>query len=129
MILGLAPPFAPLSYDQREAQPLISQCLNAPKERSPVCPFSGRSLRVDQGRSRDWLIQIHPCAVAKRLVQDGASVVIVSNEEAAKELADETTGIRGGAAAIVKAESPPWSRETLEAFGRIDILVLSAGVM
>lgn len=76
-------------------------------------------------------------AVVKRLAQDGASVVInyVSNEAAAKEVADEINSIRSGAAVIVKADVSTVESckylldETLKAFGRIDILVLNAGIM
>ena len=76
-------------------------------------------------------------AVVKRLAQDGASVVInyVSNEAAAKEVADEINSIRSGAAVIVKADVSAVESckylldETLKAFGRIDILVLNAGIM
>ena len=76
-------------------------------------------------------------AVAKRLARDGASVVInyASNEAAAKEVADEINGIRSGSAVIVKADVSTVGSckylldETLKAFGRIDILVLNAGIM
>ena len=76
-------------------------------------------------------------AIAKRLAQDGASVVInyASNETAAKEVADEINGIRSGAAVIVKADVSTVEsckyllNETLKAFGKIDILVLNAGIM
>ena len=76
-------------------------------------------------------------AIAKRLAQDGASVVInyASNEAAAKEVADEINGIRSGAAVIVKADVSTVESckylldETLKAFGKIDILVLNAGIM
>lgn len=76
-------------------------------------------------------------AVVKRLAQEGASVVInyASNEAAAKEVADEINSIRDGAAVIVKADVSTVESckylldETLKAFGRIDILVLNAGIM
>jgi len=76
-------------------------------------------------------------AIAKRLAQDGASVVInyASNEAAAKGVADEINSIRSGAAVIVKADVSTVQSckylldETLKAFGRIDILVLNAGIM
>ncbi|KAF9644145.1 NAD-P-binding protein [Thelephora ganbajun] len=76
-------------------------------------------------------------AIAKRLAQDGASVVInyASNEAAAKEVADEINDIRSGTAIIVKADVSTVESckhlldETLKAFGRIDILVLNAGIM
>ena len=75
--------------------------------------------------------------MVKRLAQDGASVVInyASNETAAKEVADEINKIRSGAAVIVKADVSTVESckylldETLKAFGRIDILVLNAGIM
>ena len=76
-------------------------------------------------------------AIAKRLAQDGAFVIInyVSNEAAAKEVADEINSTRSGAAVIVKADVSTVEsckhllEETLKAFGRIDILVLNAGIM
>jgi 3-oxoacyl-[acyl-carrier protein] reductase len=76
-------------------------------------------------------------AVVKRLARDGASVVInyASNEAAAKEVADEINATRSGAAVIVKADVSTVESckylldETLKAFGRIDILVLNAGIM
>ena len=76
-------------------------------------------------------------AIVKRLARDGASVVVnyASNETAAKEVADEINAIRGGAAVIVKADVSTVGSckylldETLKAFGRIDILVLNAGIM
>ena len=76
-------------------------------------------------------------AIAKRLAQDGASVVInyASNEAAAKQVADEINTIRSGAAVIIKADVSSVEacrnlvNETVKAFGKIDILVLNAGVM
>lgn len=76
-------------------------------------------------------------AIAKRLAQDGASVVInyAFNETAAKEVADEINSIRSGAAVIVKADVSTISsckyllEETIKAFGKIDILVLNAAIM
>ena len=76
-------------------------------------------------------------AIAKRLAQDGASVVInyASNEAAAKEVADEINAICSGAAVTIKADVSTVDsckyllNETLKAFGRIDILVLNAGIM
>lgn len=76
-------------------------------------------------------------AIAKRLAQDGASVVInyASNEAAAKGVADEINSNRAGAAVTVKADVSTVESckylldETLKAFGKIDILVLNAGVM
>ena len=76
-------------------------------------------------------------AIAKRLAQDGASVVInyASNEAAAKEVAREINGLRSGAAVVVKADISTVGSckylldETLKAFGKIDILVLNAGIM
>jgi len=76
-------------------------------------------------------------AIVKRLAQDGASVVInyASNEAAAKEVADEINAIRSGAAVTIKADVSTVESckrlldETLKAFGRIDILVLNAGIM
>lgn len=76
-------------------------------------------------------------AVVKRLAQEGASVVInyASNEAAAKEVADEINGVREGAAIIIKADVSTVEScrrlldEAIKAFGRIDILVLNAGIM
>jgi len=76
-------------------------------------------------------------AIAKRLAQDGASVVInyASNEAAAEEVADEINCFRSGAAVTVKANVSTVESckhlldETLKAFGRIDILALNAGIM
>lgn len=76
-------------------------------------------------------------AIAKRLAQDGASVVInyASNEAAAKEVEKEINSIRNGAAVIVKADVSTVEsckyllEETIKAFGKIDILVLNAGIM
>ena len=76
-------------------------------------------------------------AIAKRLAQDGASVVInyASNEAAAKRVADEINATRSGAAVIIKADVSNVEscknlvNQTIEAFGKIDILVLNAGVM
>lgn len=96
-----------------------------------VCPILIKTTVVT-GSSRSI-----GAAVVKRLAQDGASVVInyVSNEAAAKEVADDINGIRSGAAVIVKADVSTVEScrylldETLKAFGRIDILVLNAGIM
>ena len=58
-----------------------------------------------------------------------------SNEAAAKGVADEINGIRSGAAVIIKADVSTVEsckyllNETLKAFGKIDILVLNAGIM
>jgi len=76
-------------------------------------------------------------AIAKRLAQDGASVVInyASNEAAAKQVADEINATRSGAAVTIKADVSNVEscknlvNQTIEAFGKIDILVLNAGVM
>ena len=116
-----------------------SQCLNASKEKSPVRLLKSRFMRrvliktiVITGLSRSI-----GAAIAKRLAQDGASVVInyASNEAAAKEVADEINGIRSGAAVTIKADVSTVEAckrlldETLKAFGKIDILVLNAGIM
>ena len=58
-----------------------------------------------------------------------------SNEAAAKGVADEINSTRAGAAVTVKADVSTVESckylldETLKAFGKIDILVLNAGVM
>ena len=119
---------------------ISTQCLNASKEKSLVRLFGGRFTRVPvlietvvvTGSSRSI-----GAAIAKRLAQDGASVVInyASNEAAAKEVADEINGIRSGAAVTIKADVSTVESckslldETLKAFGKIDILVLNAGIM
>ena len=120
--------------------PFSSQCLNPFKEKSLVRLLLSGSLAcamlirntVVTGSSRSI-----GAAVVKRLAHDGASVVInyASNEAAAKEVADDINRIRSGAAVIVKADISSVESckylldETLKAFGRIDILVLNAGIM
>lgn len=115
------------------------QCLNASKEKQLVRLLDDRSMRwvlikaaVVTGSSRSI-----GAAIAKRLAQDGASVVInyASNEAAAKQVADEINATRSGAAVIIKADVSSVEscknlvNKTIEAFGKIDILVLNAGVM
>ena len=110
-----------------------------PRKSSSYAPFGSNfmcetliKIAVVTGSSRSI-----GAAVAKRLARDGASVVInyASNEAAAKEVADEINGIRSGSAVIVKADVSTVGSckhlldETLKAFGRIDILVLNAGIM
>jgi len=76
-------------------------------------------------------------AIAKRLANDGASVVInyVSNEAAAQEVVDSINGTRPGAAVPIKADVSTVASckhlldETIKVFGKVDILVLNAGVM
>lgn len=76
-------------------------------------------------------------AIAKRLAEDGANVVInyVGNVVAAEEVVSEINAKRPGAAVAIKADvsSIPAAKAlldgTIKAFGRIDILVLNAGIM
>ncbi|CDO69675.1 hypothetical protein BN946_scf184851.g63 [Trametes cinnabarina] len=76
-------------------------------------------------------------AIAKRLASLGANVVInyISSASAAQAVADEINNQGVGKAIIIKAdvgslqENRHLVEETLRQFGRIDILVLNAGVM
>ncbi|OSD04901.1 NAD-P-binding protein [Trametes coccinea BRFM310] len=76
-------------------------------------------------------------AIAKRLASFGANVVInyVSNASAAQAVADDINKQGAGKAIIVKAdvgslaENKHLVEETLRQFGRIDIVVLNAGIM
>ncbi|KAI0331680.1 NAD-P-binding protein [Cubamyces sp. BRFM 1775] len=76
-------------------------------------------------------------AIASRLASQGANVVINyhSNATAAQAVADAINKQGAGKAIIVKAnvasvqENKQLVEETLRQFGRVDILVLNAGVM
>jgi len=76
-------------------------------------------------------------AIARRLVKDGANVIVnyVSNEKAAAEVLDELNAIRPNSAVAIKANVSSikamgqFSAEALKAFGKIDIVVLNAGVL
>jgi len=76
-------------------------------------------------------------SIAKRLAEDGANVVVnyVSNLAAANEVVDAINSKRDGAAVAVKADvSTTIGRqylldEGIRVFGRLDILVLNAGIM
>jgi 3-oxoacyl-[acyl-carrier protein] reductase len=76
-------------------------------------------------------------AIAKRLADDGANVVInyVSNPNAADEVVSSINAHRPGAAVAVKADvsTIAGGQELLDAtvrsFGKIDIIVLNAGIM
>jgi len=76
-------------------------------------------------------------AIAIRLADDGANVVInyVSNPSGAKDVVDVINAKRAGAAIAIKAdvsdavESQSLIDATVKAFGKIDIIVLNAGIM
>ena len=76
-------------------------------------------------------------AIATRLASQGANVVInyVSNASAAQAVADAINSQGAGKAIIVKGDVSSLSdnrqlvAETLRQFGRLDFLVLNAGVM
>ncbi|KAL5533455.1 hypothetical protein ACEPAF_5231 [Sanghuangporus sanghuang] len=76
-------------------------------------------------------------AIAHRLVLDGASVVVnyVNNAPAAQQVVSSLNAHRANSAVSVKADvsSPAQARflydETIKAFGRVDILILNAGIM
>ncbi|KAI5123178.1 hypothetical protein M0805_003945 [Coniferiporia weirii] len=76
-------------------------------------------------------------AIAARLVDDGASVVVnyVNNAAAAEKVVTALNAKRSGAAVAVQADVSNVAQaralfeQSVAAFGRIDILVLNAGVM
>jgi len=76
-------------------------------------------------------------AIARRLAKDGAFVVInyFSNEIAAQQVADSINETRPGAAVPIKADVSSVASckhlldQTIKAFGKVDILVLNAGIM
>ncbi|KLO19686.1 NAD-P-binding protein [Schizopora paradoxa] len=76
-------------------------------------------------------------AIARKLAKDGANVIVnyVSNEKAAAEVLNELNGIRTKSAVAIKADVSTFegvkkfSAEALKAFGKVDILVLNAGIL
>jgi 3-oxoacyl-[acyl-carrier protein] reductase len=76
-------------------------------------------------------------AIAKRLADDGANVVInyVSNANAADEVVDSINAKRPGAAIAIKADVSTITggqallEGTVKAFGKVDIIVLNAAIM
>jgi len=76
-------------------------------------------------------------AIVHRLVSDGANVIVnyVSNDAAAESVLKELNAVRPNAAVALKADmsSPSTvsylAEEALKAFGKVDIVVLNAGVM
>jgi len=76
-------------------------------------------------------------AIAQRLAEDGANVIInyVSNSQAAESVVDGINSKAGGKAVAVKADvsssvgADQLIEATIKAFGKLDILVLNAGIM
>lgn len=76
-------------------------------------------------------------AVAKRLAADGANVVVnySGSAPAADAVVQELTAARAGSAIAIRADvstvkgNEELVAATLSAFGRIDVLVLNAGIM
>ena len=76
-------------------------------------------------------------AVVKRLAAEGASVVVnyVSNADAANAVVNEINSSTPGKAIALKADMSSISdaenlvEETIKQFGKLDILVLNAGVL
>ncbi|KAG7098799.1 putative secondary metabolism biosynthetic enzyme [Marasmius oreades] len=76
-------------------------------------------------------------SIAKRLAQDGANVVInyATSADAASEVADEINAGKKGKAVIIQGdvttldEGKRVLHETVKQLGRIDFLILSAGLM
>lgn len=93
----------------------------------PALPLAGR-VAIVTGSSRSI-----GAAIAKKLGADGASVVVnyVSNAAAADEV---VSAIPEGKAIAVKADAGTTEGgkelldQTLKAFGKLDILVLNAGM-
>lgn len=75
-------------------------------------------------------------AIVHRFVDDGANVIVnyVSNAKAANDVVAALNAKRPGAAVAVQADVSGFAQSqalvdaTLEAFGRIDIVVLNAGI-
>lgn len=76
-------------------------------------------------------------AIARKLGSDGANVIVnyVSNEKAAAEVVGELNANRPNSSVAIKADVSTFegvkqfSVEALKAFGKVDILVLNAGVL
>jgi len=76
-------------------------------------------------------------SIARRLAADGASVVInyASNASAAQEVADSINSTRPNSAVPIQADVSTVAscklllEKTIQAFGKVDILVLNAGIM
>jgi 3-oxoacyl-[acyl-carrier protein] reductase len=76
-------------------------------------------------------------AIVKRLAHEGANVVVnyVSSARTANEVVDSINAERAGAAIAIKADVSTVAGnqcllgETVEAFGKVDIIVLNAGIM
>ena len=94
-------------------------------------PLAGKSALVTGG-SRGI-----GAAVARRLAADGANVVVnyASNPEAAQMVVDELNAKRSGSAVAIKAdlsklpESLDLFKSSIEAFGKIDVIVFNAAIM
>lgn len=94
-------------------------------------PLSGK-VAIVTGSSRNI-----GASIVRRLAADGASVVINYNgsESAANELAEHINAQGAGKAITLKAdvsslaEANVLVEETVKQFGRLDILVLNAGLM
>lgn len=76
-------------------------------------------------------------AIAKRLASDGANVVVNYSGDVAgaESVVSEINGARAGAAVAIRADvssvagNEQLVADTLKAFGKIDIVVLNAGIM
>lgn len=97
----------------------------------PMSSLSGQ-VAIITGSSRSI-----GAAIARRLADDGANVVInyANNANAADHVVQEINAKRAGAAIAIKADVSSIAAakslldETIKAFGRIDFLVLNAGIM
>jgi len=75
-------------------------------------------------------------AIARRLVNDGAKVIVnyVNNDKKAAAVVDELNAIRSNSAVSIRADISSiaaveeLSAQALKAFGKIDILVLNTGI-
>ena len=76
-------------------------------------------------------------AIAKRFAADGANVVVNYSGDVAgaESVVSEINGARAGAAVAIRADvssvagNEQLVADTLKAFGKIDIVVLNAGIM
>jgi NAD(P)-dependent dehydrogenase (short-subunit alcohol dehydrogenase family) len=76
-------------------------------------------------------------AIANRLADDGANVVVnyISNSEAASKLVHSINAKRAGAATAIQADVSTIAggqsllHDTVQAFGKIDIVILNAAIM